>query len=81
MFPYSFFDDFCDILERWCELFLFIVAQRDVIGDLAIISDGIHGIDKLEASFLVFAFLVEDASLIDDNIRVFLVSCIKYFIP
>lgn len=56
MLPDSLFDDFSDILETGGELFLFIMAKGDVVGDFAIVANSIHGVFELESGFLELAF-------------------------
>lgn len=47
---------------------MFVVAQSDVIGNFAVIADGVHGVDELDPCVLVLALLIENAPSVDNDI-------------
>ena len=68
MFPDALLDDFSDVFEGRSQLFLLVVAKCDVVGDFAVITDRIHGVDKLSSSFLVLPLLVKNTAFIHDDV-------------
>jgi hypothetical protein len=50
------------------------VTQSDIVCDFTVIADRVHSVYELDPGFLVFAFLVENATLVDYDIRVFMVA-------
>lgn len=53
---------------------MLVVTQSNIVSDFTVITDRVHSVNELDSGFLVFAFLVEDATLIDYDIRVFMVA-------
>ena len=68
MLSYTFFDDFSYIFKRRCQLLLLVVAQRYVVGNLAVITDRIHRIHKLVPGLLVLSLFVENTAFIHNDI-------------
>ena len=68
MLSHSFFNDLSNVLKRRGQLLLFVVTESDIVGDLTIIPNGIHGINKLNSGFLEFSFFVKNTSFIDNDI-------------
>lgn len=74
MFSDSLFDDFCDILQTGGKLFLLVVAKGDVVGDFAVIAYSVHGVLELKTGLFEFAFLIENAGLVDHDVWVLLIG-------
>ena len=74
MLLHSFLNDLSDILEGMSQLLHFVVAERNVISELTVISSCIHGVVKLSSRLFIFAFFIKDASLIDHDVGILLVS-------
>lgn len=74
MLSHSLFDDFCDVAQRRSQLLHLEVTQRDVVGQLAIVAQGVHGFRKLLPGVFVLTLFVEDTTLVDNDVRVVLTA-------
>ena len=63
-------DDLGDVLERGAELLEHVVAQRDVVRDVALVAQRVHRVGELGARGLVLFFLVRHAREAHDRVRV-----------
>lgn len=69
-----FLDNLGDVLQTGGKLFLFVMTQGDVVSNLTVITNGIHGVLELESRFLELALLVQNAGVIHYDVRVLLVG-------
>ena len=81
MFSHPFFNDLCNVLQRWGKLLLLVVTQGNIVCNFTIISDRIHRIHKFDSSFFKFSFFIKNTSFINYNIWIFLICLIKNSIP
>ena len=68
MLPDSLLDDVGDVLERWRQLLELVVAQGNVVGDVALVACGVECFLELGLSIIELLFLVQDATLGDDSL-------------
>ena len=67
MFSDTLLDDVGDMLEGRSELLELVVAERDVVCDIALVARAVEGLLELGFGFFVLLLLVEDASLSDNS--------------
>lgn len=68
MLSHSLFNDISDVLERWGQLLELVVAEGDVISDIALVASRIEGLLKLGLGVLKLLLLVQDAALSYDGL-------------
>lgn len=77
MFSDALFNNFGDVFQTRGQLFLLVVAQSDVVCDLAVISHCIHSVFELQSGLFELALLVQDTCLVDHNVGVLLIALSK----
>ena len=68
MLPDSLLDDVGDVLERWRQLLELVVAQGNVVGDVALVACGVECFLELSLSIIKLLFLIQNATLGDDSL-------------
>ena len=68
MLPDSLLDDVGDVLERWRQLLELVVAQGNVVSDVALVASRVESLLELALCFLILLLLVEDATLGDNSL-------------
>ena len=58
-------NDISDVLERGSQLFELIVAEGDVVGDVALVASRVEGLLELSLGIFIFFLFVKDATLGD----------------
>jgi len=74
MLPDSLFNNLSNVFKRRSQLLLLVVTQSDIVSNLAIIADRIHGIHKLDSCFLMLPLFVKNATFVDYNVGIFMVA-------
>ena len=67
MFSHSLLNDVGDVLQRRCELLKLVVAEGNVVGNIALVAGGVERLLELGLRVLVLLFLVKDATLGNDS--------------
>jgi hypothetical protein len=67
--PDSLLNDVCNVLKGWCQLFQLVIAEGNVVCDIALVSCHVHCVLEFLASLLILLFLEEKAALSDDHFR------------
>ena len=63
--PNTLLNNISNMLERGSQLFQFIIAQRDVISDIALIARRIQSFSELRLRLIILLFFIEDAAFGD----------------
>lgn len=67
MLPYALLNNVGDVFERRSQLLEFVVAEGNVVGDVARVACRLQGFLKFHLRLFILLFLVEDASFCDDG--------------
>ena len=71
VFAHSFFDDISDVLQAGRQLLQFVVAQRDVVCNITLITGQVESLLELVFGVLIVLFLVEHAALRNESLSRF----------
>lgn len=68
MFTHTFLNNISNVFQTWSQLLSAVVAQRNVVRDVALVAREVECFLELVLGFIKFAFLEEHATLSNDGL-------------
>ena len=68
MLAHALLNDISDVLQRRGQLLQLVVAEGDVVGNIALVAGDVERLLELGLGVFVLLLLVEDAALGDDSL-------------